>query len=99
MRRFLWLVAATLPLIAAAQTTIGPAPAGDAKQVALREIRRAEHPCPRVATAVRLKDGGIAAVCSNREDYLVASMSNPKHGTVVVALRCSAARKLLNVQC
>jgi hypothetical protein len=85
--------------IAHAQTTVGPAPTGDAAKVALREIRRADHPCPKVRQAVRAADGSIRAVCSNGEDYLIASMSNPKHGLAVVALRCSAARRLLNVNC
>lgn len=78
----------------AAQTSVGPAPAGPADKVAARVIREAEHPCPRVVRATRDASGAIRAACSNGEDYLIASMSNPKHGKVDVALRCSAARKL-----
>jgi hypothetical protein len=91
------LAAVLFALVAAsvsAQTTVGPAPSGDPAKVARQEIQKAEHPCPRVVAATRVSGGGIAAKCSNGEDYLIASMSNPKHGHIVVAMRCSAARKL-----
>jgi hypothetical protein len=84
---------------AGAQTTFGPAPNGPAEKVALRIIREAEHPCPKVTKARRDPSGGIRAMCSNGEEYVIASMSNPKHGTKVFALKCSAARALLQVEC
>ena len=86
-------------LAAYAQTTVGPAPTGSPHQVALRVIREAEHPCPKVVNAKRDSSGAIRAICSNGEQYLIASMSNPKHGTAVMALRCSAAKALLNIDC
>lgn len=82
-----------------AQTKVGPAPEGPAAKVALRVIREAEHPSPRVTQATRDRSGGIRAMCSNGEEYVIASMSNPKHGTHVVAMRCSATKALLGVQC
>ena len=68
---------------------VGPAPRGDAKKVANRVIKEAEHPCPTVSSAARLSDGGIVASCSNGERYLIFSVNGE-----AVAMRCSAARKI-----
>lgn len=99
MKKLLGFLCCLGSLSAYAQTTFGPAPTGSPHQVALRVIREAEHPCPKVVSAKRDASGAIRAYCSNGEQYLIASMSNPKHGTAVMALRCSAAKALLKIDC
>ncbi len=81
-------VGITVSTVAYAVTT-GPAPSGDPKTVAARELKEAEHPCPKVTSAVRRPDGSIKALCSNSEDYLIATVNGQ-----TIALRCSAARKM-----
>lgn len=71
-----------------------PAPPGDAADVALRVIRKAEHPCPRLARASRLSDETIVAVCTNRESYRVFSIRNKAGRVMDLSMRCSAAKKL-----
>lgn len=71
-----------------------PAPPGDAADVALRVIREAEHPCPRLARASRLPDQTIVAVCTNRESYRVFSIRNKAGRVMDLAMKCSAAKKL-----
>ena len=73
-----------------------PAPPGDAAKVATAAIREAGHPCPRVKAATRDRTGGIRATCTNGEVYLVSRI---RGAAGVFAMRCSAARKLLNVSC
>lgn len=71
-----------------------PAPPGVPSAVALRVIREAEHPCPKVVRANRAQDQSILAYCSNKETYLVFSI-RPSAGAVMdVAMKCSAARAL-----
>lgn len=72
---------------------------GAADAVALRLIREAEHPCPKVTKAKRESSGAIRARCNNGEEYFIATLSNPKHGSRAFALRCKAAKELLNIQC
>ncbi|MBU3594805.1 hypothetical protein ICN10_00125 [Polynucleobacter sp. 86C-FISCH] len=62
---------------------------GNAQTIAEREINKAEHPCGKVVSAAWKSDGGIYAVCSNKEDYLIGSMQSPK-GVVMYAMKCSA---------
>lgn len=73
MKRAIAAALAFMTCAAIPQTTFGPAPAGAAQKVALRVIREAEHPCPKIARAQRERDGGIRARCSNGEDYIIAS--------------------------
>ena len=73
-----------------------PAPPGDAAKVATAAIREAGHPCPRLKAATRDRGGMVRATCSNGEVYLVSRIRGAA-GTF--AMRCSAARKLLNVRC
>src|SRR6266536_1412987 len=80
-----FLIAAFSTIACGASVSVGPAPAGDAKVVATKALRDAEHPCPRVTSATRAQDGSIKAYCSNREDYLIASLNGS-----TIALRCSA---------
>lgn len=87
------LIAMFSTVVGGAGVSVGPAPSGNAKDVATRVLREAEHPCPKVTSATRAQDGSIKAYCSNREDYLIASLNG-----ATVALRCSAARKL-GVKC
>ena len=68
---------------------VGAAPVGDPKVVATVAIAYAEHPCPKVTKAARLKDGSIKAYCSNAEDYRVMTLQSQ-----TVVLRCSEARKM-----
>ena len=69
--------------------TTGPAPTGEAKTVAARVLKEAEHPCPKVTSAVRRQDGSIKALCSNSEDYLIFTVNGEN-----IAMKCSAARKI-----
>ena len=69
--------------------SIGPAPSGNAITVASQVIKQAEHPCPKVTGARRLKDGSITAKCSNAETYRVFSVKDKP-----VALRCSVAKAI-----
>ena len=78
-----------------AQITLRPAPAGKPNVIAAATIKKAGHPCPKVISAVRQKDGGIAAMCSNHELYLVATVDQ----VGPIALRCSEAKRLLNISC
>jgi hypothetical protein len=84
-----FLIATFSTIVCGAGVSVGPAPSGDAKAVAAKALREAEHPCPKVTSATRAQDGSIKAYCSNHEDYLIASLN----GTTI-AMRCSAARKL-----
>jgi len=86
-----------LPCTAAsAQIQALPAPKGDPVNIARSAIKTAGHPCPSVSAARRMPDGSIAAACSNRELYLVF---RARGATGTFALRCSAAKQLLNVSC
>jgi len=71
-----------------------PAPPGDAAEVALRAIREAEHPCPKLTRASRLPDQTIVAVCTNRENYRIFSIRNKAGRVMDLAMKCSAAKKL-----
>lgn len=85
------LLLALVPLVASAQSyQVLPAPPGDAKTVALRVIREAEHPCPKLTEAKRSADGSLLARCSNGEKYLVFSVRTVSK-TMDVAMWCSAA--------
>ena len=68
---------------------VGPATPGDPFKVAYRAIKEADHPCPKVVSAVRNPDGAISATCSNKEDYRVFTLNGKN-----VTMRCSAARRL-----
>jgi hypothetical protein len=50
---------------------IGPAPTGNAIDVAAMVIRDADHSCGTVVRAIRLETGGIRATCSNGEAHRV----------------------------
>lgn len=91
MTKALLIAAALLATPATAQVAPLPAPAGDATAIAASAIRAAEHPCGKVASASRLRDGTIRALCSNGEAYRVMRM---KGIAETVALKCSAAAKL-----
>jgi len=59
--------------------------------IAAEAIRYADHPCPRVTTAVELQDGSIRAICSNNETYRIMTKTvNGKR----LAMRCSAGARL-----
>jgi hypothetical protein len=70
---------------------VGGAPPGDAAKVALRIILANFDPpdCPQIQSALRMGDGGIHAVCTNREIYRVFTVDGK-----AFALRCSAMRRL-----
>lgn len=78
---------------------------GDAMTVAKRVILiDAEQPCGKVVSAKRDTKGFIIAVCSNNEKYIVAQAKNApmKDGSrrdIPIALRCSKAKELLNLNC
>lgn len=71
-----------------------PAPPGESTAVALRVIRGAEHPCPRVVHASRAQNQSILAVCSNKETYLVFSIRKSSGAVMDVAMKCSAAQAI-----
>lgn len=91
MKIALLITAVLLAAPAAAQVVPLAAPAGDAAAVAGSAILAAEHPCGKVASASRLRDGTIRALCSNGEAYRVMRV---KGMAETVALKCSAAAKL-----
>lgn len=98
-----WLfgaVSLALSLQAEAQPVgVGPAPGGDALAVATRVIGENFPECKRASQAVRARDGSIRARCSGT-DYLVFTLHDPKERkTHEVALNCTAAKRLLKVEC
>lgn len=80
--------------MAHAQFKTLPAPAGKPDEVSFSIIKYNEHPCPKIKTATRRPDGAIKALCTNQEDYLVFTALKPDSTPVLLALRCSAARKI-----
>ena len=95
MTRLAFLILMAVAGTAAAQSyQVLPAPKGDAVTVALRAIRDAEHPCPKVTRASRLPDQSILATCSNRESYLVFAILTKSREMLNVAMRCSAVKEL-----
>lgn len=69
--------------------SFGPAPKGDARKVARAAIDDAPHPCPKIISAKRLKDGTIKAECDNLEDYRILSVDGQ-----VLAMRCKMVRAM-----
>ncbi|MDM0121934.1 hypothetical protein [Variovorax arabinosiphilus] len=89
------VLASMLAGAAAAQSIqVLPAPRGEPMAVAMRVIREAEHPCPKVVRASRAQDQSILAACSNKESYLVFSIRKSSGAVMDVAMKCSAARAL-----
>jgi hypothetical protein len=86
------LILVTL-LLSSTYLVAGPAPKGDAKVVADIEIRKAEHPCGQVTSAIRKSDGAIYAVCSNTEDYLISNQKT-NQGIQTLVIRCSVLPKI-----
>jgi hypothetical protein len=68
---------------------VGPAPAGEPREVARRVITENEHPCPKVKRAFCDQWGAISAIRSNGEDYRVMSVRGKP-----IAMRCSVVRQL-----
>lgn len=88
-----------LPSVNAGLPPVGAAPKGDAKAVASRIIKYNFPSCKRVTTANRMQDGSIRATCDG-VDYLVFTVFNAKEGkTIEVAMNCTAAKQLLNIDC
>ena len=84
---------------AIAQSSVGAAPKGDAKVVASKIIKHNFPSCRTVSSAVRAPDGSIRAKC-DASSYMVFTIFNAKEGkTSEVALNCTAAKKLLNIDC
>ncbi len=84
---------------AIAQSSVGAAPKGDAKVVASRIIKHNFPSCGTVSHAVRAPDGSIRARCDT-SNYMVFTIFNAKEGkTSEIALNCTAAKKLLNIDC
>lgn len=84
---------------AIAQSSVGAAPKGDAKVVASRIIKHNFPSCRTVSNAVRAPDGSIRARCDTG-NYMVFTIFNAKEGkTSEIALNCTVAKKLLNIDC
>lgn len=84
---------------AIAQSSVGAAPKGDTKAVASRIIKHNFPSCRTVSNAVRAPDGSIRAQCDT-SNYMVFTIFNAKEGkTSEIALNCTAAKKLLNIDC
>jgi hypothetical protein len=85
---------------AMAQLQTLPAPAGSSVAVAKAELKAAGQPCKKVVAAHRLGNGAVDAVCAiggaKRERYLIFRARGIDH---VFALRCVAAKRLVNVSC
>lgn len=71
--------------------TVGPAPDGEPTVAAQRIIRENFDPpdCPLVYQALRLGDGSIKALCTNKETYRIFSVDGK-----YLAMRCSAVNHL-----
>ncbi|HYD37455.1 MAG TPA: hypothetical protein VEA60_07570 [Allosphingosinicella sp.] len=75
---------------------VGPAPFGDATEVAEAAIRYNEHPCPRVTKANRNEiDGSVTARCSNGERYVIFKVEAIEQP---IALKCSALKRVMNMR-
>lgn len=82
-----------------ATPTVGAAPKGDAAVVASRIIKQNFPSCQRVTAAVRAPDGSIRAKCSG-SSFTVFTLYDPdKRKMHEVAMNCSMAKELLNVDC
>jgi hypothetical protein len=92
--RALMALAILLSFGASAQNAkVEPAPDGDPFSVSTKAIRKAEHPCGKVISAQRRRDGSVLAMCANGEWYLVATAVHAGKKSVF-ALKCSAAERL-----
>jgi hypothetical protein len=87
------LTSAIIALIATtgAVAQIGPAPPGDAIDIAQQAIQEnfTINDCPYITAALRLGDGSILTACGNGERFRVFAVANK-----LVAMRCSAVEKL-----
>lgn len=89
----------TLTSANAAGISVGAAPKGDAHAVATKIIKKNHSACKKISGATRRPDGSIIAQC-NDASFLVFTVFNPNVGrTMELALNCSAAKKLLNIDC
>jgi hypothetical protein len=109
MKKLLWPVSYCLLLSAlllfaavrahAGSVSVGAAPQGDAKTVATKIIKYNFPECKQVSSAVRLADGSIRANCDGT-NYRVFTVYSAREGQMLeVAMNCTAAKRLLNVDC
>jgi len=77
----------------------GPAPKGDPTAVAAKIIKHNFPECKRVSNAVRVKDESIRAKCDGVEYMVFTVFDKKKNKTHEVALNCTKAKSLLNVDC
>lgn len=92
--------ASTLAFAQKDRVAFGAAPKGDEKRVAARIImENFPTTCRNLTSAKRNSDGTISAVCSG-ERFIVTSMFDKASGTARdVAISCTAAKRLLNIDC
>jgi hypothetical protein len=83
-----------MAMSAPAWLVFGPAPEGDPSTIAVKMIATAGHPCPAIASAIRLNDYSIQASCSNGEVYRITTVQG-----VNVALQCSTAKTVGITRC
>lgn len=104
MKQLTLLISCHIVLLAAVNAhagsiSVGAAPKGAAKIVAAKIIKYNFPDCKRVSGAVRLPDGSIRATCDGT-DYRVFTMYNAKEGKMQeMALNCTAAKRLLDMDC
>jgi hypothetical protein len=68
---------------------LGSAREGEPLAVAARAMSRAGQSCPHLASAVRLEDGSIQAMCADGERYRITTVNG-----VEVSLHCARARAM-----
>ena len=76
---------------ALAKMTLGPAPEGDPITVSAKVIHSNfdRGTCPKVVESIRMRDGGLRAVCSNAEVFRVFVVNSK-----TIAMRCSVANAI-----
>jgi len=85
--------------VQAGSISAGAAPQGDAKQVATEIIKYNFPKCKHVTSATRLADGSIHAKCDGT-DYRVFTVYSAQEGKMIkVAMNCTAAKNLLDLDC
>jgi hypothetical protein len=86
------------PAVAQLQTL--PAPKGSSVAVATAAIKATAQPCKKIVSAHRVRDGMVHAVCAQggakREGYVIFKARGIDK---IFALRCAAAKRLVNVTC
>lgn len=83
-----------MAVTAVGRMELGPAREGEPLAAAARAMSRAGQSCSHLASAVRLEDGSIQAMCADGERYRIATVNG-----VEVSLHCTRARAVGIANC